>query len=209
MWNCDERQMVELPIGEHTDVVEPHHRFSGVRFGNNAWDLSHLDAFALRLDPGLGFEVDVVVLFSCHCFTRGLGAWSAEGAERGGSASDFCIFDNGRERRVLDEERYRLSRDHLPRLIKELEARTIRVAGTGKQNFVTLELLAAEGDPPEAAIYGIFFEVKKDTRRKKRILLHVQSAYRLDSVRKRLEKAGKATFKTLLRKAYLGEKIRG
>ena len=57
--------------------------------------------------------------------------------------------------------------------------------------------------------YAVYFEVTKDKKRKKRLILHVQSAYVPDQVTKRQEKAGKVSFTVLLRKAYLGEKIRG
>ena len=62
----------EALIGQHTDAIEPHHRFCDVVYLGKPWDLSHLDPFAIRLDPGLGFAVDVVVLFTCHCFSHAI-----------------------------------------------------------------------------------------------------------------------------------------
>lgn len=55
----------------------------------------------------------------------------------------------------------------------------------------------------------MFFEVKRDSRRKKRILLHVQSAYLLDTLTDRKKKAGKVRFHVLLKAAYEGRKIKG
>jgi hypothetical protein len=57
--------------------------------------------------------------------------------------------------------------------------------------------------------YAVFFEVSKDHRRKKRMLLRVQSAYRLDTLSERLKKGGKVNFAQLLRATYAGRKIKG
>lgn len=191
----------EWDIGEHHDAVEAHHVFRAQSFNGTDWDLSHLRAFAFRTDPGLNFEIDVVVLFSCHCFThkterdpRGLGAIPANE-----------LFDDGRERRVLNEERYLLSRKYLPRLIKELPSRTIQIATSGARNFMTFEFIDAQH---KTRRYAVFFEVERDHRRKRRMLLRVQSAYAIDDLTHRQKKAGKVRFNVLLRAAYEGRVIR-
>ena len=183
------------PKFEHHDAVEARHRFPAINFRGEDWDLTHLDAFAIRIDPDLGFEIDVVVLFTCHCFSHTF--------ERDGRAPleipDDEVFDNGYERRVLSKERYELSRRFLPHLVKDLEKRLVRFAeGT---NYFTAEDLSED---PIPGTYAIFFEVEKDKKRKKRLLLRIQSAYRMDALKKRLAKAGKIRFATLLRKAYQG-----
>ncbi len=190
----------ETLIGQHADAIEPHHRFGEVVYLGKPWDLSHLDPFAMRLDPGLGFEVDVVVLFTCHCFSHSI---AKDGRPQ---IPDHDIFDNGHERRVLNEERYELSRKHLPTMIRDLPIRTIQVAGTYTSNFMTLEILDHAGAKKH---YAVFFEVKADSRRKKRLLLHVQSAYLLDTLTERKKKAGKVRFHVLLKAAYEGRKIKG
>lgn len=189
----------EVLIGQHADAIEPHHRFGEVVYLGTPWDLSHLDPFAMRLDPGLGFEIDVVVLFTCHCFSHSIGK---DGRKE---IPDHEIFDNGQERRVLNEERYHLSRQYLPTMIRNLPVRTIQVAGAYTANFMTLEVIEAG----EKKHYAVFFEVKRDSRRKKRVLLHVQSAYLLDTLTDRKKKAGKVRFHVLLKAAYEGRKIKG
>lgn len=186
----------------HLEVVQGHHRFEGVHYRGAALDLQHLDAFALKVDPGLGIEIDVVILFSCHCFTI---SFKRDGRGEALVPADE-VFDNGRERRVLCLKRYEHSKI-LPRVIKELGARTIQVAATDRQSFVTFEVLDANDGSKHR--YAVYFEVTRDKRRKKRLILHVQSAYVPDQLTKRQEKAGKVSFTVLLRKAYLGEKIRG
>jgi len=183
-------------LSEHTDVIESRHRFPEVTFRGERWDLRHLDAFALRIDPDLGFEVDVVVLFTCHCFTH-----SIKKDDR--APLDIPpeeIYQDAIEQRVLFKERYDLSRRFLPTLTKELPRRTIRYAGDGRLNYFTAEATSLE----VPGIYAVFFEVERDKRRKRRLLLYVQSAYRLDRLSNRLAKAGKVRFATLLRKTYQG-----
>lgn len=191
----------EWHLGEHHDAVEAHHIFSELSVNGADWNLSHLRAFAFRIDPDLGFEVDVVVLFSCHCFTHKL--QDDPRGLNGIPASE--IFDDGRERRVLNEERYLLSREYLPRLIKDLPARTIQIASSGARNFMTFEFVDAA---QKTRRYAVFFEVERDTRRKRRMLLRVQSAYVLEALTHRQQKAGKVRFGVLLRAAYTGRVLR-
>ena len=86
------------------------------------------------------------------------------------------IYADGVERRVLSKERYDLSRRFLPALVKDLGSRTIRCAREDSVNFFTAE--DAGADPP--GVYVVFFEVRRDKRRKRRLLLYIQSAYWLD-----------------------------
>lgn len=178
----------------HADAVEPRHRFPEVIFRGETWDLRHLDAFALRIDPDLGFEVDVVVLFTCHCFTHSMKRDARAPLEIPADET----YQDGIERRVLSKERYELSRKFLPGLIRDLGNRTIRYAGENSLNYFTAEVTGS--DAP--GMYAVFFEVQRDKRRKRRLLLHVQSAYRLEQLNNRLAKGGKVRFITLLRKSY-------
>jgi hypothetical protein len=120
---------------EHADAVEPRHRFPEIVFRGETWDLRHLDAFALRMDPDLGFEVDVVVLFTCHCFTHSIKRDVRAPLE----ISPEGIYEDNVERRVLSKERYDLSRRFLPGLVKDLPRRTIRYAGDDSLNYFTAE----------------------------------------------------------------------
>jgi hypothetical protein len=185
----------------HSDVIEAKHRFPAITFRGEQWDLSHLDAFALRIDPELGFEIDIVILFSCHCFTHSI----RHDDRKPNDIPDAEIYDDGSTPRVLSDERYRLSRRLIRSVINSLPERQIRI-GDGKQQFFTFE------DPNDAVPhqYVVYFEVKRDQRRKKRVLLQVQSAYRFDDIEpmtKRQQNAGKVRFAKLLRAIYLGDVI--
>lgn len=189
--------MTKKPMDEHHDVVTAHHRFAAVTVGDVAWEFDHLEAFVMRLpvetSPGKLVDVDVVVLFSNHCFTR-------EVAEDEVVDAAHVVMD-GAVRRVLDKERYALSRKYLPQLILELPTRHIQVADPTRPNFVTFELPPAEPGA-EPLRYAVFFEVKKDSVRRKRLLLRVQSAYILEKPSKRLLKADKMRFQVILKRAY-------
>lgn len=187
----------KVPMDDHQDVVADHHRFATVNVADEVWEFDHLEAFALRvaleIAPGKPIDIDVVVLFSNHCFTRSMATGEVSEISR--------IVMDGSEIRVLDKERYDLSRKYLPRLILELPTRHIFVADPTRPNFVTFELptIKPGSDPVR---YAVFFEVKKDSVRRRRMLLRVQSAYILDKPSKRLLKADKMRFQVVLKRAY-------
>jgi hypothetical protein len=183
--------------------TEPVHRFPGVVYGGVAWDLSHLDSFAFRMDLRLGGEVSVLVLFSCHCFSHSF----QRDVRSPQLIPESEIYDDGRERRVLSPERYALSRKLLRNIVMHLPSRRITRAGGNQPNFVTVENANCDGT---SSLYAVFFDVERDRSRRRRLVLRIQSAYALDGgLTKRQAKAGKVTFETLLRAAYLGKKIRG
>ena len=95
---------------------EPGHRFSGVSYRGTKWNLNHLDAFTFKIDLGLGEDVTVLVLFSCHCFTRSF-RWDARATHL--IPADE-IYDDGKERRVLDPQRYELSRRYLRDVVVQI-----------------------------------------------------------------------------------------
>jgi len=190
--------MTKTPMDDHHELVEPHHRFATLTVCEEVWELDHLEAFAMKvpveLVPNQVTDLDVIVLFSNHCFTRGL-------ATPDELVDESLIVMDGSERRVLDRERYQLSRRYLPQLILKLPTRHVQVADPTRPNFVTFELPSmAAGEPPLR--YAVFFEVKRDRRRKRRVLLRVQSAYILDEPSKRLLKADKMRFQVILKRAY-------
>ncbi|MDH0864425.1 hypothetical protein [Mitsuaria sp. GD03876] len=196
--------LTEVSIADHIELVRPHHRFRGVSHGGDPWDLSHLDPFAFRVDPGLGFEVTVVVLFSSHCFTKSLA--------RDGRPRRLIplaeLFDDGREVRVLCERRYEHSRRHLPVLVRDLHRRTIQFARDNPPNFVTST--SVDGQNPSGHQYVVFFEISRDNKRKGRLLLQVQSAYAVElSEQQRFRLRRRIAFLNLLKATSLRRKVSG
>ena len=185
-------------MDEHQEAVESHHRFLPRVVAGQLWQFDHLEAIAFKswveLLPGQPLELDVVVLFSNHCFTRSL--------LEGELVDDGLIWTDARERRVLCAQRYALSRLFLPRLILELPHRHIQVADERRPNFMVFEVPENMG-LGDGARYAVFFEVDRDRLRKKRVLLRVQSAYVLPRLSKRQLQADKIRFQTLLKRAYM------
>lgn len=185
-------------MDEHQEEVESHHRFLPRVVAGQLWQFDHLEAIAFKswveLLPGQPLELDVVVLFSNHCFTRSL--------LEGELVDDGLIWTDARERRVLCAQRYALSRLFLPRLILELPHHHIQVADERRPNFMVFEVPENMG-LGDGARYAVFFEVDRDRLRKKRVLLRVQSAYVLPRLSKRQLQADKIRFQTLLKRAYM------
>lgn len=195
--------MSQLAIEIVEGLPEAASFFEPVTYHGVQWDLSHLDPFALRIDPGLGTMLTVVVVFSCHCFSHSIRRDTRALADIPGHE----IYDDGREQRVLDTQRYALSRRFLRAIAKSLHVRRITVADRRQPNFVTLDTVNADGTISQ---YAVFFEIERDRQRKRRMFLRIQSAYLLDGgLTRRQASAGKVRFDTLLRAAYQGKKIGG
>ncbi|AOJ25998.1 hypothetical protein [Burkholderia seminalis] len=190
-----EIRITETPL----DAASP---FPPTRYRGEHWDLNHLRPLTFTCDLETDFDVTVLVLFSCHCFTR---SFKWDGRPRDAIPDDE-IYDDGRETRVLCADRYRASRQLLRDVIVGLATRRIVVADERQPNFVTVEAVASDGTQ---RVYAVFFEVSKDRIRKRRLILRVQSAYMLDGgLNRRQREARKVALRTLLRASLEGRRIR-
>ncbi len=186
----------ELALGVQAAVEHAHHRFPRVIYEGHQWDLSHLDPYVFYRDSGMGVQFEIVVIFSCHCFTH------AVKKDERSLIPPAELFQADGETRVLNPERYELSSTLLLPLIKALPERHIIVAAPG-DNYVTFERKTAVGG---IEYYGMFFTVTKARNRKNRLILRVQSAY-LRQPSARQKQAKKVRFDTLLKAAFEGRKI--
>jgi hypothetical protein len=178
------------------------HRFQSIEYHGSTWDLSHLDSFAFKCDLGGNCVVTVVVMFSCHCFSHSFARDERARAE----IPDTEIYDDGREQRVLDPGRYRLSKRLLRNLVMTLCSRPIVVADERQPNFVTMQQINDDGT---SSLYAVFFDVEKNKARRQRLVLRIQSAYLLErNLTKRQRQAKRVALTTLLRATYEGRKIR-
>lgn len=197
--------MTNLALVELEPVEAPEdaqHRFAAITYKGKTWDLSHLDSFAFRCEVTPGVLVDVVVFFSCHCFTHSL----KKDRRPRHLIPDAEIFNDGREERVLDQERYELSLLLLSNMARELPKRRIIVADENRHNYMTGEVHNRDGSK---SLYAVFFEAARDKKRKGRVLLYIQSAYRLEKgLKKRQKEAGKVSWRKLVKAAYDGKTIR-
>lgn len=195
-----DQESYDLLENSHADAVESHHRFGVVEYDGQEWDLAHLRPYAFRQPIkllGQDLEVYVLVFFSCHCFTRG--------QDPGEYVEKQYFYYDDREKRVLCQDRYELSQLLLPKMVHELRTREIRTTGSDLGNYMTIELTTRGGSTRP---YIVFFDVEKDKRRKKRVILRVQSAHVRDELTNRMKQGGKVKFPVLISAAYRGEKIR-
>lgn len=175
-------------------------KFGPVCYYDAPWDLSHLDAHAFQAD--IGCKLTVVVHYSCHCFTH---STRRDPRPRHLIPAEE-IYRDAREERVLDPQRYRLSRLLLRPMIRQLEARRIHVADPRRPNFLVCETMEGEDN---AVDYVAFFEVTKDRTRRRRLLLRVQSAYVPDGgLTARQEAARRVNLRTLLKAVHENRPIR-
>lgn len=194
------RDGYQLLEEKHADAVHARNRFGPVVFNGAPWDLSHLRPFAFKqaisLPNGQTHEVDIVVFFSCHCFT--------EQAREGDQIDPTHWYQDDRETRVLNEARYLQSRELLPKITQNFATREIRTTGQPQENYMTIEITDHEG---EAKPYIVFFEIKKDKKRRGRILLRIQSAYVKERLNNRLKNGQRVNFQVLVRATYQEKKI--
>lgn len=189
-----EPQLVE----QHPDLIEIH-RFKRCVYHGVEWQFGHLQPFAFREEIEPGLEVDVVVFFSCHCFTHGGSKDQRAVIPR----SEFYL--DGNVFRVLNPDRYELSKRFMPQIVEKLRSRQIRVMGPPHDNYATFEETDIHGNP---ITYAVFFSVKRDRERRKRLIMRVESAYPIEQLSKKHQKAGKVNLSVLLKKIYRGEKIK-
>jgi hypothetical protein len=186
---------------EHGDLVDEE-LFNTVVYRGTTWDLEHLKpySFVVTVD-GISRPLRVVVIFACHCFTR-----EATLEERTlNLVPDEDWYSDDRETRVLDEERYLLSKKYLPTMVKDLVQRKIYVADENRKsgNFVTREIETGSGT---SGLYSLFFEVENE--RKHKLKLRVQSAYVRGKLTRRESEAKSVRLHTIFKAAFHGKKIK-
>lgn len=195
-----EREERTVNVESHEDITSQR-RFANVAFYDEIWDLGHLDPFAFREEIKKDLWVDVVVFFECHCFTHGYDKDLRDVIPK------EEVFMEGNVRRVLNRERWLLSRALLPDLVQQLRGAPLRVLGGALGNFASFRAFMRDGT---TALYGVFLGVKKDSVRKGRLIMRIQSAYPLyeSELTNRMKKAGKVNLNVLLRATYEGRQIR-
>jgi hypothetical protein len=142
-------------------------KWRAVRIGEKVYDLSHLHPFSFDFvvaardgKPEQRYGIDVI--FSLHCFSRGIRAGEPYLAD--------LAYADSREVRLFDEQRYTQSL-HLGEVIRSIGDR--RCFHTGHDNFFTVELIDGQGERVE---YTVYFKLSRAPS-KGRLNLYVQSAY--------------------------------
>lgn len=137
---------------------------------NTTYDLTHLHPKCLTYtqpakgsNPARAYNVDVI--FSMHCFTRGVDHADPDPA---------LLYSDNKETRIFDFRRYELSRQ-LPCIVEQLM--NCKCFHTGRDNFLTIPLIDEQGNNVD---YEIYFTASKATR-PSMVNLYIQSAYVRDA----------------------------
>jgi hypothetical protein len=140
-------------------------QFDPVVVAGEHWTFEHLRSFSFPytiMTAGALLDLHIDVLFSCHCFTRKPSPGVPLPAPE-------WVYRTATEVRILDHERYQHSRDILPGVIQDFDARKILFAST--ENYMTIEATDARG---VTGHYQVFFTVSRKEGVKRRLTLMVQ-----------------------------------
>lgn len=144
------------------------------------YDLSHLNAHWVEYvdtkDEEKPIPYKFRVTYGFHCFTKDSEELSTE-------KSQLIMYSAPRESRPFNFERYELSK-HLPSIINSLGNRETLVCHAGYGNFATVKVLDANGSEVN---YFVPFKVFKE---RKKLRLHVPSAYPLYEGTGKIRKVG-------------------
>jgi hypothetical protein len=128
-------------------IVECCMKWRAAGIGGRRYDLSHLHPFSFDFvvpardgKPEQRYGIDVI--FSLHCFSRGIRQGEVYVAD--------LAYADSREVRLFDEQRYTHSLQ-LPGIIRSIGVR--RCFHTGYGNFFTVELIDAKGERVEYTVY--------------------------------------------------------
>ncbi len=163
--------MTAGPFTNQPGIWRRYWQWKPFKFEGVIYDLAHLHPkqttyrqAATGDKPEREYRVDVI--FSMHCFTRGM--------KDGETPDAALLYRDSRECRIFDFRRYRLSK-YLPAIVEELHKRKCYHSGRG--NFFVVEIITEDGG---RADYEIFFEASRSST-KGVVNLYVQSAYVRDT----------------------------
>jgi hypothetical protein len=163
-------------------------------FEGTIYDLSHLDARWIEYldsrDAKHPITYRFVVTYSFHCFAKDLEDSSEE-------QSQLLMYRAPRDSRPFNFERYELSK-YLPKIISSLGEKETLVCHAGYGSFAAVKVLDSNGNEID---YFVSFVVFKE---KKKLRLHVQSAYPLD---RKLGNIKKVSFFAIAKNLLLGKKL--
>ncbi len=173
--------------------------FSAITVGSDTWTFDHLEPFSFQYQITVGerdIDLFIDVVFSCHCFSRDL--------QPNEVAPEEWLYVDERETRLLDAQRYALSKSLLRSVLSDMDKRKILFAGP--ENFMTIEQTLADG---AQGFYQVFFVLLRKNGTKNRIEMKVQSAYFVDELHRRARplSARKVRFKVLVTAAYEGRRL--
>ncbi|MGZ4865097.1 MAG: heat-shock protein [Halobacteriota archaeon] len=132
-------------------------------YGEQVYDLSHLDAHLAEYTDKQGIKYKYIVTYSFHCFAKDDPSLSEE-------ESNLLLYKTRKENRHFNFERYELSK-YLPTIILSLGSGSAACFHGGYDRFVRYEVKDDMGNTIN------YFIVFKSFRENKRLRLHIESAY--------------------------------
>jgi hypothetical protein len=154
-------------MDNHFRTVQEVTRWRNLLANGITYDLSHLDAHWAEYlddrDENQPITYKFIVTYSFHCFTKASDNLADE-------QSNLLMYRAPKESRPFNFERYQLSKQ-LPNIIKALGEQTTLVIHAGYGNYAVVKILDSNG------IKVDYFVAFKVFREKKKLRLHVASAY--------------------------------
>ncbi len=153
-------------MGQKFNTVDEITSWKNFTLDDQVYDLSHLDAHWVEYlddrDENSQITYKFIVTYGFHCFTK-----------ESDNQSFVSLYHAPKESRHFNIERYHLSK-YLPDIIEKLAEKTSLVVHAGYGNYATVRVL--DSNNIEIEYYVVF----KVFREKKKLRLHVLSAYPKD-----------------------------
>ena len=154
-------------------------KFHSFFYGETEYPLQHLRPFFCEFvqiaqkEGQTDQRYRCLIEFSNHCFTKGINL------RKGEQLSDFPVglqVDNGKEKRIFCENRYRLSL-RLPAILQKMD-KTACFFTSADDKFLKISL---EEDGGVRVDYEIYFSLQKAKRANCDVHIYINSAYARDS----------------------------
>ncbi|MEM9542247.1 MAG: heat-shock protein [Cyanobacteria bacterium P01_E01_bin.42] len=160
------------------NTVEEVTNWRSFTLDDTVYDLSHLDAkwveYLDEKDRKNPKSYRFIVTYGLHCFTK-------EAKELSQEQSQLLMYSGPKESRHFNLERYELSKQ-LPSIIESLGKKETLICHAGNNNYAIIKILDSNDKEVNYFVPFVVF------REKKKLRLHVQSAYPLDEARGRVKK---------------------
>ncbi|NOQ34398.1 MAG: heat-shock protein [Methylococcaceae bacterium] len=177
---------------EKFNTVEEITSWRSFVFEGKVYDLSHLNAHTAEYtDDSKGRTYKYIVTYSFHCFAKENPLLSAED-------SKLLLYKTRKENRHFNFERYELSK-HLPCIILSLGSKETVCFHAGHSRFANYKVNDDKGNTIN------YFVVFKSFKEKKRLRLHIESAYPVSSSEK--VKMKKINFFVIAYNTLMGKSI--
>lgn len=166
--------------------------FTDLQVDANQVEVTQLLPHIVRFTLKKGEEVNILVRYSCHCWTC---------APKEASPHSRLIFMDGNRPRIFDPDRYTRSFS-LPDLIANLDKHRIYLSGRERNYGCYNATLTTDG-----VAYTAFFTLERNKGRfdnkRYKLLMRIESAY----TRQQPQKGSKASLSAIIAKAQEGKVV--